>query len=186
MSTQQQPARLRLLQAADELFYGRGIANTGVDAVIERAGVATGSLYKNFRGKDDLVAAYLADRDHRWRELWETCIDAEADPEQRVLAIFTAVERWSSTTSLSRGCAHVAAATQLPPGHPGVTVVADHKRYVVARLAREVAAAGRTDADVTARDIALVYDGMLSALAVRVEPDPVGRARRIARGLLHS
>ncbi|MFS0899890.1 TetR/AcrR family transcriptional regulator [Mycolicibacterium litorale] len=186
MPVHRQPARLRLLQAADELFYERGISGTGVDAVIERAGVATGSLYKNFGGKDDLVAAYLADRDLRWRELWESCIAAETEPEKRILAIFTAVERWSSATSLSRGCAHVAAATQLPPDHPGLTTVADHKRHVVARLAREVAAAGVTDADRTARDIALVYDGMLSALAVGLEADPVGRARRIARLLLAS
>ncbi|MGE2712857.1 TetR/AcrR family transcriptional regulator [Mycolicibacterium litorale] len=186
MSVRRQPARSRLLRAADELFYGRGIATTGVDAVIEKAGVATGSLYKNFRGKDDLVAAYLADRDRRWRDLWEACIEAETDPEERVLAIFTATELWSAQTSLARGCAHVAAAVQLPHDHPGLAAVAAHKRHAVARLTREVAAAGVADADRTARDIALVYDGMLSALAVGVEPDPVGRARRIARLLLAS
>lgn len=184
MTVPRQPARLRLLQAADELFYEHGIANTGVDAVIERAGVATGSLYKNFRGKDDLVASYLADRDRRWRELWEACIAAETEPRERVLALFTATEQWRSSTSLSRGCAHVAAAVQLPRDHPGLTAVAEHKRHVVARLAREVAAAGTADAEQTAHDIALVYDGMLSALAVGVEADPIGRARRIAGRLL--
>jgi AcrR family transcriptional regulator len=166
------------------LFYERGIAGTGVDAVIERAGVATGSLYKNFRGKDDLVAAYLVDRDRRWRTLWESCIEAETDPQQRVLAIFTAIERWRSDTSLARGCSHVAAASQLPPDHPGLDAVTDHKQHVVARLTTEVAAAGVARAEDTARDIALVYDGMLSAMAVGVEPDPIGRARRIARRLL--
>ncbi|MCV7415870.1 TetR/AcrR family transcriptional regulator [Mycolicibacterium litorale] len=184
MSVRRQPARIRLLQAADELFYERGIAGTGVDAVIERAGVATGSLYKNFRGKDDLVVAYLADRDSRWRALWEECITAETDPQQRILAIFTAIERWRAGTSLARGCSHVAAAGQLPPGHPGLDAVAEHKRHVVARLTTEVAAAGVTDAGETARDIALVYDGMLSAMAVGLEPDPIGRARRIAQRLL--
>ena len=38
-------ARERLLAAADELFYRDGVHSTGIDAVIEKAGVAKGSLY---------------------------------------------------------------------------------------------------------------------------------------------
>jgi AcrR family transcriptional regulator len=49
--------RERILSAASELFYGRGIHSVGVDRVIERAGVAKASLYHHFHTKDDLVAA---------------------------------------------------------------------------------------------------------------------------------
>ena len=47
-------------QAADELFYEEGIHTVGIDRVIERAGVAKASLYKNFGSKDELVREYLA------------------------------------------------------------------------------------------------------------------------------
>lgn len=184
MSASRQPARVRLLKAADELFYERGITGTGVDAVIERAGVATGSLYKNFSGKDDLVAAYLADRDHRWRDVWESAIAAADDPAERVLAIFTATDQWRHETGLQRGCAHVAAANQLPPHHPGVAVAASHKRHVIERLTTLVAATGAQDPGDTARDIALLYDGMLNAMAIPSDTDPVARAVRLARSLL--
>ena len=50
-------ARERLLAASDELFYRDGVHSTGIDAVIEKAHVAKGSLYYNFDGKDALVAA---------------------------------------------------------------------------------------------------------------------------------
>src|SRR5690242_20426346 len=101
MSTRRQPARVRLLRAADELFYEHGIAGTGVDAVIARAGVATGSLYKNFSGKDELVAAYLAERDLRWRQEWEAAIAAADDPVDRVLALFAATDRWRERAGLT-------------------------------------------------------------------------------------
>lgn len=186
MSGPRQPARVRLLKAADELFYERGITGTGVDAVIARAGVATGSLYKNFAGKDDLVAAYLADRDHRWREVWESAIAAEDDPVDRVLAIFSATERWGRDTGLQRGCAHVAAAAQLPPEHPGIAVAAAHKQYVIERLTTLLAATDAANPAGTARDIALLYDGMLSAMAIPLGADPIARARRLARALLRN
>ena len=61
-------ARERLLAAADELFYRDGVHSTGIDAVIEKAGVAKGSLYYIFGGKDELVAAYLRGRHERFRQ----------------------------------------------------------------------------------------------------------------------
>ncbi|TFV56128.1 TetR/AcrR family transcriptional regulator [Mycobacterium sp. PS03-16] len=180
MAPNRQPARERLLRAADGLFYENGIAATGVDAVIAEAGVATGSLYKNFRGKDDLVAAYLTDRDQRFRALWDTHVAAATDPVDRLLAIFTATQDWARRAGLGRGCAHVAAAAQLPPGHAGAAAAAEHKRHVIARLAELAQDAGLRDPDCAASDLALVYDGMLAAMAVGVEPDPIGRGRRVA------
>ena len=184
MSAPRQPARIRLLRAADELFYEQGIAGTGVDAVVERAGVATGSLYKNFAGKDDLVAAYLADRDRRWRQTWESSIAAASDPVERVLAIFVATREWYADTGVQRGCAHVAAAGQLPPEHPAIAVALAHKRHVVERLGTLVAEAGIASPGDRAQDIALLYDGMLSGMAIAVGGDPLARAHRMARALL--
>ena len=65
--------RERLLAASDELFYRDGVHSTGIDAIIETAGVAKGSLYYIFGGKDELVAAYLRGRLERWRQAIETC-----------------------------------------------------------------------------------------------------------------
>jgi AcrR family transcriptional regulator len=175
-----QPARARLLRAADELFYANGISATGVDAVIARAGVATGSLYKNFSGKDDLVAAYLTDRDQRFRTLWESQIDAATSPVDRLLAIFGATEEWARHSDVRRGCAHVAAAAQLPQGHAGISAAAEHKRFVITRLTSLAEAAGLRDPCRAAGDIALIYDGMLSALAIGVDAAPVERGLRLA------
>src|SRR5947209_3679014 len=56
----------RLLDAAERLFYERGVQAVGVDAVVAEAGVATKTLYARFGSKDGLVEAYLRRRDQRW------------------------------------------------------------------------------------------------------------------------
>lgn len=184
-STRQTPtARDRLLAAAEELFYARGIAATGVDAVIARAGVATGSLYNNFAGKDALVAAYLESRDHRWRARWEEAVAEQSEPVARVLALFTAVRRWDRELARNRGCAHLAATLQLPPDSPGATAAREHKRHLRRRLRALTAAAGAGD-DV-ADGIALVYEGMLALLALGLDPDPVTRAEAQAEAILRT
>ncbi|MCV7154938.1 TetR/AcrR family transcriptional regulator [Mycolicibacterium pyrenivorans] len=184
MASIRQPARERLLRAADALFYANGIAATGVDAVIAKAGVATGSLYKNFSGKDDLVAAYLAERDQRFRGMWDAHVEAETDPVGRLLAIFGATEQWALEADLRRGCAHVAAAAQLPDGHAGIGVAAGHKRHVIDRLTALAGAAGLRDPGRAASDIALIYDGMLSGLAIGVDAAPIERGRRLAEAVI--
>lgn len=146
--------------------------------------VATGSLYKNFSGKADLVAAYLADRDQRSRVVWEPYIKSETDSRARILGIFDAHDAWTRDTGSRRGCAHVAAATQLPRDHLGVAVAVDHKQRVTARPAELAVAAGVGEPDRLVADLALVYDGMLSAQAIGIDPDPVARARGLAERLI--
>jgi len=174
-------ARSRLLDAADELFYAHGITSTGVDAVIERAGVATASLYKNFAGKDDLVAAYLTARDERWREHWESCIAEHAGPHERVLALFTAMQTWDAGPGPNRGCAHVAASLQLAEGHPGRAVARQHKQHIIERLGQLVAEADIPGAHEVARDLMVIYEGMFSLLALDLDSDATTRAHDLAR-----
>lgn len=178
------PARDRLLAAADELFYARGINATGIDAIVERAGVALATCYKHFGGKDQLVAAYLTERDEQWRARWEAVI---AEAEEPVLAIFDALERWWNDSGRHRGCAHVDAAVEITdPDHPALAVVAGHKRHLLGRLAELAAATGIPGPDEIAADLLVIYEGTLSALLLDVTPDPFGQARRLATARLNS
>ena len=61
-------AGTRLLEAASELFYDRGVRAVGVDLIAETAGTTKKTLYDRFGSKDALVALYLLRRAHRWRE----------------------------------------------------------------------------------------------------------------------
>src|ERR1700751_5844461 len=90
-TTKRPSARERLLAASDELFYRDGVHSTGIDAVIEKAGVAKGSLYYIFGGKDELVAAYLRCRHDAWRQRVEAVQAGIEDPDAKILAIFDEV-----------------------------------------------------------------------------------------------
>jgi len=55
-----QSTRDRILLAASEVFRERGVASTGVDTVMRRAGLTHGGFYAHFRGKSELVAEACA------------------------------------------------------------------------------------------------------------------------------
>ncbi|GAA3366506.1 hypothetical protein GCM10017744_073820 [Streptomyces antimycoticus] len=72
------PAARRILDTAAELFYGQGINAVGVDLIAKRSGVTKKTLYDRFGSKEALVAAYLRERDERWRA-WLTA-EVEKSP----------------------------------------------------------------------------------------------------------
>jgi len=51
----------RLFEAAVELLGERGYSGATIDDIVERAGVAKGTVYYHFRSKSELVAALLDD-----------------------------------------------------------------------------------------------------------------------------
>jgi len=90
------PARDRILASAYELFAHHGIRAVGIDEVISRAEVAKATLYRHFVSKDDLVLAFLQQREQLWTKAW---IEAEArrrgeTAEEQLLAIFDLFDEW--------------------------------------------------------------------------------------------
>lgn len=89
-------ARQRLLDTAYELFSRRSVRSVGIDEVIARAGVAKATLYRHFPSKDDLVLAFLEEREKRWTKGW---VEAGArrrgeTPEEQLLGIFDIFDEW--------------------------------------------------------------------------------------------
>lgn len=174
--------RDRLLDTADALFYAHGIRAIGVDAIAAEAGVSKRTLYRHFRSKDELVAAYLARRACR--------IDPIPDvpPLGQISAIFDRLERWFGSKDF-RGCPFVNAAAELggTPDHPALEIVASLKRRRERQLMRHLAALGADDPRERARELAIIIEGAVCASLVRGgDPQMARSARLLARSLLQA
>jgi len=153
-------ARDRILAAAAELFYREGIRAVGIEAVIEKAGVAKMSLYRSFPSKDDLVAAFLADRNRRYWLWWDDVIAASAgNPRAQLRDLFTALTKRISSPDY-RGCAFVNTAIEFPdPLHPGHAVALANKRELRHRLTVLTSALGIASAERLADQLMLLMEG---------------------------
>jgi AcrR family transcriptional regulator len=171
-------AGTRLLDAASDLFYLRGVRAVGVDLIAETAGTTKKTLYDRFGSKDALVALYLLRRSHRWREhLLARLADAGVDGEELVLVVFDTVLSWMGTQR--RGCAFVNAYAELgDSGHPAVPVIRAEKAWMRALFD---SLAG--DPDVGAH-LHLIYEGTLVILTAGANPDAAAEARRSVRSVM--
>jgi AcrR family transcriptional regulator len=107
-ATDQITARDRILESAYDLFSRHGVRAVGVDEVIKRASVAKATLYRHFASKDDLVLAFLQQREELWTKDW---VEAEArrrgaTAEEQLLAIFDLFDEWFQRDDFE-GCSFI-------------------------------------------------------------------------------
>jgi AcrR family transcriptional regulator len=135
-------ARQRILDTAYELFSHRGIRAVGVEEVISRADVAKATLYRHFPSKDDLVLAFLEQREDRWtRQLVEAgARERGTTAEERLLAIFDVFHDWFQQDDFE-GCSFVNVLLETGDReHPVGRASAEHLeniRTIVRTLAEE-------------------------------------------------
>lgn len=182
------PAGERILAAASDLFYTRGIGSVGVDLVAETAGVTKKTLYDRFGSKARLVEAYLRARDERWRAHLVRHVDEHggADPVERLLAVFDGLGAWQHAENTDpRGCGFVNAAAEITdPAHPGRAAVLDQKLWVREYLTELAEAAGLARPGALADQLLLLHEGACVAHGLGLDPDAAAHARNAASALV--
>jgi AcrR family transcriptional regulator len=180
--------RARLLDAAEALFYERGVRAVGIDDVRTAAGVSLKRLYELFPSKDRLVVEFLERRDIRWRARLADFVAARAaagaDPAERILAVFDWLGDWFAEPGF-RGCAWINSYGELGGTSADIARLARaHKTafrdYLAALVADAALPPDLTD------ELVLLAEGAMATAGIFNTSAPAHHARRAAEKLLAS
>jgi len=170
------PPRQRILAAARELYYARGIRGVGVDEIASAAQTNKMTLYRHFESKDLLIAEYLRELAGEADSLWDDL--ARAHPGDALAQLREWVERIGRmmAESADRGCPLANAAIEIPEkDHPARAVIEEHKTHQREHLAALCRDAGFREPEKLADEIFLLLEG------ARVNTQSVGRCGPGAR-----
>jgi AcrR family transcriptional regulator len=179
-------ARERILEAAYELFSRDGIRAVGIDAIIERSGVARMTLYRHFGSKDALVLAFLARREERWTKDWlqREVHERATDPAERLLAIFDVFDGWFQREDFE-GCSFINVLLEIGDRrHELNRASADYLARIRAFVTDLAAQAGVADPDALAHKWHILMKGSIVA-AGEGDRQAARRAREVAALVLH-
>ncbi|MET0511762.1 MAG: TetR/AcrR family transcriptional regulator [Thermoleophilaceae bacterium] len=178
-------ARERILNTAYDLFSRHGIRAVGVDRIIAVSGVAKMSLYRHFRSKDELVIAFLEQREQRWTKDF---ILAEAERRghtgaERLLAIFDVFDDWFHEPGFE-GCSFVNVLLEFDDReHPVRRASVEHLANIRDFLREFAKEAGAGDPEALAREWHILMKGSIVA-AAEGDLEAAHRARRLGELLL--
>lgn len=176
-------ARDRLLETADQLFYDEGIHSVGIDRVLEQSGVAKGSLYYNFSGKDDLVRTYLQNRHAKWAARIDEELATAETPHDKILAVFDALADLFAQPDFS-GCAFLKAAAEATPGSAEELATKDFRTWLHELFSNLVTETGYDDPDKLGAQLVMLYDGANISAQMDHNPTVAVAARDAVAALL--
>jgi AcrR family transcriptional regulator len=184
MSDRTRPGpRQRLLDAAADLFYRRGIGAVGVDLVSKAAGVSKRTLYQQFGSKDRLVAESLDAHGGAILDMYLPVAGGDQPPRGQILAVFDGLATWTASEGF-RGCPFINTATELSdPGHPARQVARGYKIGMRDFFARQAERGTAADPQRLADQLIVVFDGAIVQAVMGTGQDP-DAARTAVQALL--
>jgi AcrR family transcriptional regulator len=166
----------QVLDAAEALFYDRGIQAVGMDEIRAASGVSLKRLYQLFPSKQALVLGYLERRDKRWRGNLAAYVEASAEPP--VLAVFDWLHQWFAEPGF-RGCAFINSFGELGATSAPVAAIARHHVDELRIYVR-----GLVDTEDLADQLMVLIEGATALAAVRKDPSVAWPAKAAAKTLI--
>src|SRR5690349_7271290 len=124
----------RVLDAAAELFYARGVHEVGMDELVRETGLGKATVYRLYPTKDALVAAYLARLAATILHEVDTIAADSTDPARALIGVFAAIEQDLRRPQF-RGCAFNNASIEFDdPDHPARIEARRYREQLAARL----------------------------------------------------
>lgn len=171
--------REHLIDTAIALFSENGFHGTGIDTILEVAGVSKKTLYRHFRSKDELILACLRKYDGLFRNNFMRQVEALADtPRGRLLGLFDVAEQWFKQNNFY-GCMFINAVGEYSEADTPIREVCrDFKAMIRGYIRSLCEQAGATDPEMLADELALLFEG--ATVTAQVSQDR-SRAARVAK-----
>ena len=181
------PPRERILDAACDLFYSRGIRCVTVDDIAAAAQTNKMTLYRHFASKDLLVAEYLRTLMNYGRARFTEALSAHPeDPHAQLRAYIARVGEDLQSADL-RGCPIANAAVELPDkNHPARVVIEECKAEHRMALAKLCSDAGFDKPSRLADELCLLLEGACVDVQISGQRGPGARFADMANALIDS
>lgn len=173
--------RDEIVKTASRLFYKQGYNGTGINQIIDEAGIAKASLYQNFRSKEDLLAEYLTISAKETNDVLDAAVAKYNDPADKIFAVFDVLAD-NMRQKEYYGCNFLNIVSEVPMKNTRIRnqVVAqkDHIRNLFADILKPI------NKEYLADELYLLFDGALIANKVHDAVWPVEAAKKIAKQLI--
>jgi len=182
------PPRQRILDAACELFYSRGIRAVSVDEIAAAAQTNKMTLYRHFKSKDELVAEYLrALNAHAIAGFEEAMRGCSGDPYAQLRAFIARIGGELCKPASLRGCPMANAAVEFPEkDHPARAVIEESKNQQRNRLVKLCREAEFVEPEQLAEQLFLLFEGACVNVQSLGNCGPGARFTEMAYALMES
>lgn len=177
--------RQAIVDTATRLFSVHGYHAVGTDRIIDEAGVAKMTLFRNFPTKNDLISEVLSQRAHTALSSLSAAVATRRTPLERIEEVFEWHSRWFATRDFS-GCMFTSALSEFHAESGEIirisTVQKSQLRFFIQNLLMDLVPAHAIEA--LARQIVMLLDGATLSAVAGDRANAANEAHEAARRLI--
>jgi AcrR family transcriptional regulator len=174
-------AKDAILSTAARLFYKQGYSNTGINQIIDEAGVAKSTLYQLFRSKEDLLVAYLEEIGESTMDTLNQAAQKGETPQEKVMAIFDYIKELVGMPEFY-GCHFLNIIYEMPEGEERARLAIKKQKDAVRALFSMILKP--INKELLADEFYTLLEGGLIGHKVHKDVWPIVTSRSIAKKIL--
>jgi AcrR family transcriptional regulator len=177
----------QIIETANRLFYNQGYNLTGINQIIEEAGVAKASLYYHFPSKEDLCVEYLKKRYDNWSAMLQKFLTGITDPKESIIRCFECRSQYLLDTNYG-GCSYIRIVAEMPQRsekiNSQVILNKEKQRKFFTDQVKRIKRSTVPSVGYLANTIFLLFDGATMQCQVYRGLSPMKNALKAVKGLL--
>ncbi len=178
----------RIIKTASQLFYKNGYNATGINEIIEKAGIAKATLYNHFKSKDELCISYLRHMNDDFLVNIKAYCAAKQKGKAQILAIFDFLQEFFFEKNFN-GCWCVKTIGELPKSNKQIRKEIQNQKeqflQIVSNLVEtNLAAKSKKIYESKARQIYLLYEGAVGESHLHQDEWPILEAKMICSKII--
>ncbi len=176
-----------IVKTAGSLFYKNGYNATGVNEIIEKAGIAKATLYNHFKSKEDICIAYLKERHTILMCALADYTKSKPNGRAQLLGIFDFLREFYLEDEFY-GCWGIKTFCELPPENQKiVSTIQQHKKELLLFLGELVqdnlSNISKAEIEKVSGGLYMLYESAITESHLHKNDWPIHMARRIAPSL---
>ncbi len=177
-----------IIKTASELFYDKGYNLTGINEIIEKAGIAKATLYSHFKSKEDLCIAYLDARDEELLKNIEAFCNAEPKGDDRLTAVLSFLIPFFQDSGFN-GCWCIRTLAEVPRDNTRIRTKIKTNKNLLLDFIKELVKENKTalsdeEGNKLATRIYLLYESAVSESHLQNDAWPIYESIDILKSIL--
>lgn len=166
-----------ILITASNLFYEKGYNLTGINEIIEKAGIAKATLYSHFSSKEELCIAYLNSRDNAFLKDIESFVHTKRKGNARLIAVLQFLIPFFESDGFN-GCWCIRTVAEIPKDNEKIrmTIKTNKNRFLnflESLVIDNKPALSKRKATILAKRLYLLYESAVSESHLQNEAWPI-------------
>ena len=177
--------RDHLVTTAISLFCKHGFHATGIDRILETAGVSKKTMYEHFRTKEELIMAALRQYDSQFRNYFMREVEKTGTtPREKLLAVFDVAHAWFSQNNFF-GCVFINAVGEYSEIDSPIRAISrEFKSMMRGYIEKLAGEAGAPDPKELASELSLLLEGAIVTAQVSHLPTAAHTAKKMAKVIM--